>query len=151
MTRWSDLPEHLLLLIARRVHTQIDILRLRAVCSSWRSSIPLPNFLLRPLPLKLPLPISATALQGFFVLSSDIVYLIQPPRRSGNLPQEGWLVRVKEEKPGKLLPFSPVTYHRIVHYPKTFTRDLSSLDFRVTQVRELFTARFVNRREFWWS
>ncbi|KAL3722760.1 hypothetical protein ACJRO7_035031 [Eucalyptus globulus] len=44
MAEWSQMPEDLLRLIARRLDTQFDVLRLRSVCSSWRSSVaPSPN------------------------------------------------------------------------------------------------------------
>uniref|UniRef100_A0A7N2N077 F-box domain-containing protein n=2 Tax=Quercus lobata TaxID=97700 RepID=A0A7N2N077_QUELO len=42
MADWSQLPQDLLHLIAKRLKTRIDLFRLRSICSSWRSSISLP-------------------------------------------------------------------------------------------------------------
>ncbi|XP_019242788.1 PREDICTED: putative F-box protein At5g60060 [Nicotiana attenuata] len=53
---WSDLPKELVERIGKFLDTHIDVLRLRAVCSTWRSS--LPPFKNSPsLPLKLQVPI----------------------------------------------------------------------------------------------
>ncbi|KAG5575249.1 hypothetical protein H5410_055383 [Solanum commersonii] len=53
----SDLPKELVENISKFLHCNIDILRIRAVCSSCRSALP-PNFYNFPsLPLiKLPIP-----------------------------------------------------------------------------------------------
>ncbi|KAL1120965.1 hypothetical protein V6Z11_D01G200900 [Gossypium hirsutum] len=53
---WSQLPPELVVLIAKCLEARFDILRFRSVCSSWRSSAPLPPKLNPLLPTNLPLP-----------------------------------------------------------------------------------------------
>ncbi|KAK9948291.1 hypothetical protein M0R45_003875 [Rubus argutus] len=38
--KWSDLPKELWPIIGKFLHTRIDVLRFRSVCSLWRSSRP---------------------------------------------------------------------------------------------------------------
>ncbi|MBA0551072.1 hypothetical protein Golob_021973, partial [Gossypium lobatum] len=56
MADWPQLPPELVVLIAKCLEARFDILRFRSVCSSWRSSVPLPLKLKPLLPTNLPLP-----------------------------------------------------------------------------------------------
>ncbi|TYH88784.1 hypothetical protein ES332_D01G212000v1 [Gossypium tomentosum] len=56
MADWSQLPPELVVLIAKCLEARFDILRFRSVCSSWRSSAPLPPKLNPLLPTNRPLP-----------------------------------------------------------------------------------------------
>ncbi|TYI43958.1 hypothetical protein ES332_A01G203600v1 [Gossypium tomentosum] len=56
MADWSRLLPELVVLIAKCLEARLDILRFRSVCSSWRSSVPLPPKLNPLLPTNLPLP-----------------------------------------------------------------------------------------------
>ncbi|GKV22253.1 hypothetical protein SLEP1_g32135 [Rubroshorea leprosula] len=156
---WSDLPEHLLNCIAKRLDAEINVLHFRAVCSSWRSSFPRPNYPNRPLPLKLPFPIAPSNPYwpnppGFYALYEDTVYLLQLPDNEEvnactSSPQQdrrrqGWLVRVREEFPGRFHVFSPILKRRVDYFPETFPRNLNVLNFRVTEVCKLHNLRFVS-------
>ncbi|GLT74832.1 hypothetical protein SLA2020_466020 [Shorea laevis] len=151
---WSDLPELLLNSTAKRLDAEIDVLHFRAVCSSWRSSFPRPNYPNRPLPLKLASDPIWPNPRGFYALYEDTVYLLQLPDNEEenactSSPQQerrrqGWLVRVREEFPGRFHVFSPILKRRVDYFPETFPRNLNVLNFRVTEVCKLHSLRFVN-------
>ncbi|XP_059650418.1 F-box protein SKIP23-like [Cornus florida] len=77
--QWSQLPEDLLsVMIEKHLNTRIDNLRLRSVCRSWRSSIPLYN---KPLPPRPPVPLrfrNCKGVDGYFSPIKSTIYLLQP-------------------------------------------------------------------------
>ncbi|KAJ4835839.1 hypothetical protein Tsubulata_035332 [Turnera subulata] len=103
----ADLPADLLDKIAGRLqnHCCPDVLRIRSLCRSWRSSIPVPPVV--PSLLKLPIPIhpdSNTKLAeiGNFYLKECIVYSIRPISNPHATP---WLVRLESSESGaEILP-----------------------------------------------
>lgn len=99
---WSQLPVELLEVIAKKLTVYIDYIRFRAVCSSWRSSVP--NFP-RHLPCQLPwlmLPKSHRRLSrcGFFSLSENKVHSLNLPEASHSKrlcgSSCGWLIILDE-------------------------------------------------------
>ncbi|KAJ4841482.1 hypothetical protein Tsubulata_041824, partial [Turnera subulata] len=95
---WSNLPADLLEKIAVCLQNSCrpDVLRLRSVCRSWRSSIPAPPVVPNSL-LKLPTPPYID-----FYLKECIVYSIQPISNPHATP---WLVRLEFSESGtEILP-----------------------------------------------
>jgi len=90
--QWSSLPSDLLFNIASILGTRIDLLSLRAVCNSWRSSLSLPPK--TPL-VKLPFPIDPNNpnlnpnRHGHFALSESFSYSLEPINRD---PKRTWLI-----------------------------------------------------------
>jgi len=86
---WSKLPTELLNLISQRIDDEIDLIRFRSTCSTWRSSSVLK--ILQILPFKFPLfkipflsdPNEMDTINGnnppFCHLSKQNLYLIKPP------------------------------------------------------------------------
>jgi hypothetical protein len=88
MAEWSKLPNDILLLIAERVETQIDLLHFRSVCTSWRSSVH-PR---KPRCLKIPTYDPRVA--DHFYLSEHTIYLIELPENPDQTaPPERWFVK----------------------------------------------------------
>ncbi|MCH91335.1 F-box protein, partial [Trifolium medium] len=77
---WSELPKDILNLISERIEDEIDLIRFRSVCSSWRSSS-IPNHHINALPFKLPLLryYSVNITDPFRSLSKRNIFLIKPP------------------------------------------------------------------------
>ncbi|KAH0776016.1 hypothetical protein KY290_007427 [Solanum tuberosum] len=130
MAPWCDLPRELVERISKFVNSHIDILRIRAVCSSWRSAFS-PNFKIpkSQFPIKLPFP------NDLFWPYNDIshcnliestVYLLQLPHP----PHTGWLVKILKTSHGKLKILNPLTNRVIGDLPD---QKLNLLDIRVSQ------------------
>ncbi|KAH0711774.1 hypothetical protein KY289_007733 [Solanum tuberosum] len=130
MAPWCDLPIELVERISKFVNSHIDILRFRAVCSSWRSAFS-PNFKIpkSQFPIKLPFP------NDLFWPYNDIshcnliestVYLLQLPHP----PHTGWLVKILKTSHGKLKILNPLTNRVIGDLPD---QKLNLLDIRVSQ------------------
>ncbi|MQL86547.1 hypothetical protein Taro_019094 [Colocasia esculenta] len=81
---WSRLPEAVVDLVARRTTNNGDYVRLRAVCTAWRSATPArPSHLPRQLPwLVLPSP-DASGVLRFFSLPDGKTHSVQMPPGSG--------------------------------------------------------------------
>uniref|UniRef100_A0A803MYL1 F-box domain-containing protein n=1 Tax=Chenopodium quinoa TaxID=63459 RepID=A0A803MYL1_CHEQI len=82
---WEDLPNEILEIIAKYLQSRIDVFRFRAVSTSWRSAIPLPNYrkslitLPQPRPATVPVPVTIYRLQhhtgGAAVLVKVVEYI----------------------------------------------------------------------------
>ncbi|XP_055817873.1 F-box protein SKIP23-like [Solanum dulcamara] len=137
---WSDLPKELVERISKCFDSHIDNLRIRAVCNSWRSSLPtkFENFSSFPL-IKLPI---ADMIQGYheesqFYLIESTVYrfqLLHPPHT-------GWLVKIVKTVDGKLRILNPLTDRVIQDLPKK----LNLLDFRVSQISKSYHVQWVSK------
>ncbi|XP_049381395.1 F-box protein SKIP23-like [Solanum stenotomum] len=135
MAPWSDLPIELVERISKFVNSNIDVLRIRAVCSSWRSAFS-PNFKIpkSQFPIKLPFP------NDLFWPYNDIshcnliestVYLLQLPHP----PHTGWLVKILKTSHGELKILNPLTNRVIGDLPD---QKLNLLDIRVSQVCKFY-------------
>lgn len=141
---WSGLPPELLEKIGKRLHTDIDVRRFRAVCRSWRSSTPPYRF---PT-IKLPYPFDAEAepdpkrSDAYCTLTIRIVYRIQLP---GSKDPEFWLVKVEHVENGKLRIINPVTHKKISISPVVrMPSVLNILDYDVSEVSLGYALRYVN-------
>uniref|UniRef100_M1A657 F-box family protein n=2 Tax=Solanum tuberosum TaxID=4113 RepID=M1A657_SOLTU len=125
MAPWSDLPKELVERISKFVNSNIDVLRIRAVCSSWRSAFS-PNFKIPKSQFPIKLPINPHC-----YLIECTVYLFQLPHP----PHTGWLVKILKTSNGKLKIFNPLTNRVIDDLPD---KKLNLLDIRVSQVCKFY-------------
>ncbi|XP_049370754.1 F-box protein SKIP23-like [Solanum verrucosum] len=145
MASWSDLPKELVERISKFVDNHIDILRIRAVRSSWRSAFP-PNFKIpKPqfpikLPYKLPFPHQpmfwTTDLKSHCYLIESTVYLFQLPHP----PHTGWLVKILKTAYEGVKILNPLTNRVIDDLPD---KKLNLLDLRVSQVCKFYHVHWV--------
>ncbi|XP_065618308.1 F-box protein SKIP23 [Quercus suber] len=100
MAEWSKLPNDILLLIAKRLETRIDLLRFRSVCTSWRSSVPPQK------PRWLKIPTYDTQVADHFYLSESAIYLVQSRENPDQTtPPDCWFIMIRKDKFGsKHLP-----------------------------------------------
>ena len=126
MADWSQLPQDLLHLIAKRLKTRIDLFRLRSICSSWRSSISLPPKQHRHTPIP-------TTDDSKFTLSLDLsehtVYLIESQQQGS--PPKRWLVKVFQDQHGRMHLLDPLSRSKVVGFYNLL------LDLREFKVFEL--------------
>ncbi|KAL0290476.1 UNVERIFIED_CONTAM: hypothetical protein Scaly_2670200 [Sesamum calycinum] len=121
-----------------------NVLRFRAICSSWRS-------LTRPFrrslctPLKLPLisknyhPLYKDA---YYSLIESNVYRVQLPETT---EPRFWLVMTERSSDDKLRILNPVCGRRIKILPETqLPKLLNTLDFRISEVCKGYTLRYMN-------
>ncbi|XP_049381406.1 probable F-box protein At1g65740 [Solanum stenotomum] len=135
MAPWSDLPKELVERISKFVNSNIDVLRIRAVCSSWRSAFS-PNFKIpkSQFPIKLPSKMPFPHPHMFWPVYDDshcyliesTVYLFQLPHP----PHTPWLVKILKTSNGKLKILNPLTNRVIDDLPD---KKLNLLDLRVSQ------------------
>ncbi|XVF45599.1 hypothetical protein PTKIN_Ptkin02bG0219200 [Pterospermum kingtungense] len=97
MADWSQLPEELLSLIAKRLETRFDVLRFRSVCSSWCSSFP-PK-LIHPMPSPQNLPSETKRKFPFDLwdwgITTNTFYLVRLPE-ANKTAAACWVVNVRE-------------------------------------------------------
>ncbi|KAH0775999.1 hypothetical protein KY290_007410 [Solanum tuberosum] len=118
---WCDLPIELVERISKFVNSHIDILRIRAVCSSWRSAFS-PNFKTPKSQFPIKLPITSHC-----YLIECTVYVFQLPHP----PHTGWLVKILKTLDGPFMILNPLT-NRGIKFVSNAKR-LNLLDFRVSQ------------------
>ncbi|KAH6762816.1 hypothetical protein C2S52_020249 [Perilla frutescens var. hirtella] len=139
-----DLPPELLDKIAKRLPSEIDVCRFRAVCRCWRSSTPPYKF---PT-IKLPFPFHPKSNPdpkhsgAYFTLTERVVYRIQLP---DSKDPDFWLVKVEHAENGKVTILNPVTHRKIqipaaIEMPKV----LNILDSAVSEVCKAYALRYVN-------
>ncbi|XP_039158433.1 uncharacterized protein LOC104418994 [Eucalyptus grandis] len=135
MAEWSQMPEDLLRRIARRLGTQFDVLRLRSVCSSWRSSLaPSPNPLRRGRIPTIPhegYPDDCTEL---YLLPKRTIFLVGVPRSCDQTVPSGWLVKVWEDDRGGMNLLNPFTSCEFDRLPEDFPRVLDLMNLRVLEL-----------------
>ncbi|GAU30920.1 hypothetical protein TSUD_143680 [Trifolium subterraneum] len=127
---WLNLPRELWLDIISKKLNAFDVLRLRGVCTLWRSILPPP----------FPSPSHTLRIRDgkFLLLTETKMYRLQPvlPTRS---PIKGWIIKVEKSKSGKFRHLNVLTNTQISH---TFPSNV--LDFMNLRVRELFQAYTLN-------
>ncbi|XP_030535879.1 putative F-box protein At5g60060 [Rhodamnia argentea] len=126
---WSDLPPELLSMIGTRLHTRMDVLRFRSVCSSVRSSIPLPHR------SSLRFPFRITCLPGTALfLRKRTVYTLETPDGAASCRMR-WLLKLEESELGNMPILSLFSQQRlIVSLPCKFPLVLDSLQFRMVEI-----------------
>ncbi|XP_071724861.1 putative F-box protein At5g60060, partial [Rutidosis leptorrhynchoides] len=160
-TPWSELPGEIVFSIAKLLDTDEDSIRIRAVCSSWRTSIPPPE---RRFPLQLTLPVKnfycviENQNQGYFKLCTSFFYHLKLPssvNKHGSSPyngigpsscQRGWLVRVEATGTGSFRVLNPFGGKIGIFPPQAFpdSKQLNTLDFRISEVTRSYNLKLVN-------
>ncbi|XP_050363947.1 F-box protein SKIP23 isoform X2 [Argentina anserina] len=140
MADWSLLPKELLEEIAKRLGSPFYLLRIRSVCSSWRSYIP-------PRPRRLPGRFPFLTNYGIsdstlgFHLSKRTVFLIALP----SSPHR-WLVKIEEDVPGRTHLLNPLSRFAPRRLPESFPKVLDLSRFRILDLAEEFVLHHVNFR-----
>ncbi|XP_011022224.1 PREDICTED: putative F-box protein At1g65770 isoform X2 [Populus euphratica] len=136
MSQWADLPKELLEMISKRLDLRVEVLRFRAVCSSWRCSVSPPSFDQEIPPLFLKLPPPFRTLDPIFadaVLMQTTIcrmeFLCNYSNSSCSLAKSS-LVKVGESKHGKLQPFHPLSNQET----KDSFMSLNLLDLKFVQL-----------------
>ncbi|GKV23947.1 hypothetical protein SLEP1_g33617 [Rubroshorea leprosula] len=129
MADWSHLPQELLHQIAQALETHFDILHFRAVCSSWRASVP---YNLLPPPsysrlLKLILEDEDGEKSSTFVLQRPISIFKFHGLHNQRIPHF-WLVKLEEDdESGQIHILNPLSSSKMKpQYPKVL--DISTLE-----------------------
>ncbi|KAL6224428.1 hypothetical protein ACLB2K_003283 [Fragaria x ananassa] len=96
---WSDLPAELLQSIVKRLDAKVDVSRSRAVCKSWRFSIPPLNGNSPPIKVHFSYTIrrrERRIKKTILPLRMRVVYHVAPQSPASN--SRGWLVKVTESE-----------------------------------------------------
>ncbi|GAB2216083.1 hypothetical protein Droror1_Dr00023850 [Drosera rotundifolia] len=151
---WSKLPGDILSLIARRLDSAVDRLRLRATCPAWRSSTPLPRP--SPLPLTLPffkalLPLNPNDRPGSLRLFQSTIYRLDFPADDES-NDNGWMFKVIETGAKKncfSLHFrwknDRISARVGDDGNGSLLRGINLLDYRVVEVCKSYSLKFVDR------
>ncbi|XP_031287368.1 F-box protein SKIP23-like [Pistacia vera] len=147
---WSSLPDHVLAAIAKHLQTPIDTLCFRAVCNSFRFSIPPPK-LPSPRPdLKISIPPQTTSRRGHLVLAEITFYAIEPHTKISYPHQtETWVVKMEELNSGKVRLEDPLCRLRLGNLSNKIPKleklpeSLNLLDYRVKEVAKAFRLEMV--------
>ncbi|KAL0321840.1 UNVERIFIED_CONTAM: putative F-box protein [Sesamum calycinum] len=138
---WSDLPQELVEKIANCLDTETDVLRFRAICSSWRLTRPFRRSLCTP--LKLPLiwksyhPLYKDA---YYSLIERNVYRVQLPETT---EPRFWLVMTERSSDDKLRILNPVCGRRI-----RFCRKLRSKENPKYYFKQVIVSGDANNDEY---
>ncbi|XP_030522739.1 F-box protein SKIP23 [Rhodamnia argentea] len=146
MAEWSQMPEDLLELIARRLDTQFDVLRFRSVCSSWRSSVaPSPSPSRRGRFPILPNDGISDAAWGFH-LSRRTIFLLGVPRTRDQTVPSGWLLKVKEDVPRSMNLLNPLSRCPFTSLPEDFPRVLDLMNLHVLELGHEYVLQYMSYR-----
>ncbi|KAJ8765099.1 hypothetical protein K2173_010582 [Erythroxylum novogranatense] len=142
MVEWANLPKDLLEQVSKCLETSTDLLRLRSVCSSWRSSVgPKPHLSSGNLRF---LPNDGISHTSFgFCLSKRTVFRIGLPGSNDQGDTVGWLVKVEEDAPRKQL-LNPLSRYKMNALPNRFPRVLDLLNLRVCELGKEYVLHLLN-------
>ncbi|KAL3591864.1 hypothetical protein D5086_010504 [Populus alba] len=151
MSQWADLPKELLEMISKRLDLRVEVLRFRAVCSSWRCSVSPPSFdqeippffLKLPPPIRAPDPIFADAV----LMQTTICrmeFLSNYSNSSCSLSNSS-LVKVGESKHGKLQLFHPISNQET----KESFISLNLLDLKFVQLSKACLLKWPGKLGYW--
>jgi hypothetical protein len=160
---WSKLPTELLNLISQRIYDEVNLIRCRSVCSTWRSSSIPKHYQI--LPFKYPLlklqvltdpndidTINNTA--SFWYLSKQNIFLIKPPQQEEQtLTLRPWLISTSQNTRGQTKYFHLLPQYQtfncgfVLDYNKLHVLHLGSacyaLDFDLTVNKQLCSGEYL--------
>ncbi|OMP04277.1 hypothetical protein COLO4_09785 [Corchorus olitorius] len=139
---WAGLPKELLSCIAKRLDTRLDVLHFRAVCNSWRSSVPVPpRSRLLPREVKFLINRPTNPLASFFV-AQKTVYCIELTSESCST-RKCWFMKVEETKQdNKFRVLNPFSKYPIKNLPAaSLPNELCHLNFRFVEMVRAFSIR----------
>ncbi|KAL2944689.1 hypothetical protein RDABS01_033036 [Bienertia sinuspersici] len=106
--QWADLPKDVLFRIILYADMKVDVPRVRGVCTSWRSALPLSELPAREPHIQVPSLGEGNNLPPLFLLES-IFYFISPLSSSaGGSNCGGWIARVGETGTNKWHLLNPL-------------------------------------------
>ncbi|EOA25603.1 hypothetical protein CARUB_v10018951mg [Capsella rubella] len=128
--QWSHLPDDLLDLIANRYSSNIDVLRIRSVCKSWRSAVAMSK---ERLQFRFDQDLLTSTKETEVALFPTTYFRITLPSSSSSCPNKGWLIQTRQaskyrKKINLLCPLSD----------KSITRSHQTLDLLNVGVSEIF-------------
>ncbi|KAM7258216.1 hypothetical protein ACFE04_013957 [Oxalis oulophora] len=139
--QWSHLPEELLSIITKLAgNREEDTLRIRSVCSSWRSFIappPMCKKLLFPLMLPLLNPRHAPDVYGYLKLTSMTIYRLDLPSCKESQHRRNWcLIRLQQTDSGNFQVFNPFggRVELSPSFPQLNSNVINSLAFYKSQI-----------------
>ncbi|KAM4118560.1 hypothetical protein ACB094_02G212300 [Castanea mollissima] len=154
--QWSGLNRDLLEKIAKCIDTRTDVLHFRAVCTTWRSSIPLPPKTSLPPLIKLPFPIGPNPRlnpkrRGHFTLKESTVFSIEPITKISNTyysTTKTWLIKIEfltasNELITKVLLKEPLSRFGFEGLTQKLPKVLNLLDYKVSEVSKVCGLEFV--------
>ncbi|KFK27541.1 hypothetical protein AALP_AA8G396700 [Arabis alpina] len=143
--QWSNLPLDLLELISDRLDNNssdtFDILCLRSVCATWRTSLPLSNNNNKnPLSKFLKnLPFWSSSSSGFFILKQSSVYKLKALHNP-----KSYLVKIHETSPGEMRVLDLFSSERLCFLSDKLPRKIDLQEFHVRLVRRAYRMEYVN-------
>ncbi|KAL6220767.1 hypothetical protein ACLB2K_008523 [Fragaria x ananassa] len=151
---WSDLPKEIWPIIGKFIHTRIDVLRFRSVCSVWRSSRPP---FLRPPPPPLPLKFSPSAADPKLraLLFQNTTYRIEPiadhNRKCGacSKSKPPFLIKLEyNPNSGEMRLVHPVNSSPLRCYRNPKPKEFNLLDFQLVELRKSYVLKFGKNSNF---
>ena len=151
---WSELRRDALEEIAKRLNTRTDVLHFRAVCTTWRSSIPLPPKNSFPL-IKLPFPIGPNPRlnpkrRGYFTLKEPTIFSVEPINKISDpwSTTKTWMVKIEHatvstEPNSKVLLKEPLSRFHFQKITQKLPKVLNLLDYKVSEVSKSYGLEFV--------
>ncbi|XP_057494840.1 F-box protein SKIP23-like [Actinidia eriantha] len=149
MAGWHQLPRELIALISKHLGTDIDVLRFRSVCSSWRSSVaPNPH----PTPFRLPiLPNEGTSDTSWgFYLSKRTIFQLGLPEPYRQTPpfSDGWLIKIAQDVPHRTRLLNPLFRSHTKPLPESFPRRVDLLNYRISELGHEYILQYINYGPF---
>ncbi|KAG8503767.1 hypothetical protein CXB51_001769 [Gossypium anomalum] len=134
MADWFQLPPELVVLVAKCLEARFDILRFRSVCSSWRSSVPLPPKLNPLLPTNLPLPRRGRGEWSLSYISVNTLYLIRSSRANQTEAPACWLAKIRDATHHHRVEMQLLNPPWLERPPRNFPKVLDLTNFQVLEL-----------------
>ncbi|CAB4287889.1 unnamed protein product [Prunus armeniaca] len=136
----SRIPDELWESIGKCLNTKTDVSRFRAVCKSWRSSLPLFS---KQFPLQFPIQVVTKKCSLSFTLNESVICHLAPPAATGYPRERGWLICVKEGEKGETHHMlHPLSQSTVLQLPYSYPKLLNLLEYRVSEVAKVYVPRF---------
>ncbi|KAL4320254.1 hypothetical protein GQ457_18G018640 [Hibiscus cannabinus] len=137
MKDWSQLPQELIVLIAKTLEARFDVIRFRSVCSSWRSSVA-PKVV--PFPVYLP-PITQ---ESQVHIIRHTFYLIRLPAGNQTQAPDCWLVRTRDGAANsvKMRLLNPLSDSKLSPLPDNFPKVLDLSNFQVLELSHEYVGEY---------
>ncbi|KAI3426620.1 Transcription initiation factor IIE subunit alpha [Psidium guajava] len=136
---WSDLPLELLSMIGTRLHTRMDVLRFRSVCSSLRSSITPPRRDATGFPFQI-----LRSRRSPLFLSESTVYVLETTDGAA-CGRARWLLNLEESGLGDIRILGLFSQRRITSLPRQLPLVLDCLQFRIVDICRQYMLEYGGR------
>ncbi|CAH9056945.1 unnamed protein product [Cuscuta europaea] len=148
MSGWSQLPPDLIDLIARHISSEIDFIRFRSVCSSWRFSVPETPY--RSYPTRFPvIPNDGISDASWgFKLSRRTIYLIRSPGDHDRTASasNSWIVKLGSDSPHRLRLLNPLSRSHLKPLPSDFPKCVDISRYPILELGQEYALHFINYR-----